>query len=86
MLLALFSQGVVDCRSGWAASQATLDRAMTRKAHRPTNRVMKEAAREESTADQQHAGVDPHRVPGERCPLVESPGECWTEADRKSVV
>src|SRR5262245_3530705 len=80
MLLALFRRGIGEGRSGWAASQAALDRAMTRKAHCPTNRVMKEPPREEATTDQQHAGVDAHRAPGERCPLVESPGERWTEA------
>src|SRR5215475_14971221 len=79
MLLALLRRGVVEGRSGWTASQVALERAMTRKAHCPTNRVMKEPARKEATADRQHAGVDAHRAPGERCPLVESPGERWTE-------
>src|SRR5262245_51205061 len=80
MLLALLRQGIVGGRSGWAASPAALDRAMTREAHCPTDRVMKEPAREEATADQQHAGVDAHRAPGERCALVENPSERWTEA------
>src|SRR5262249_59241699 len=80
MLLALFRQGVVGGRSGWAASQAALDRAMTRKAHCPTDRVMKEPAREEATADQQHAGVDAHRAAGKRGPPVQSPRERLTAA------
>src|SRR5262245_40715791 len=80
MLLALFRRGVVEGRSGLTAAAPALDRALTRKSTCPPARVMKEPAREEATADQQHAGVEAHRTPGERCPLIESAGERWTES------
>ena len=54
-------------------------RTMTREAHRQTDHVMEEPARQQAIGEQQHARVESHRVPGERSPLVESPGERRSE-------
>src|SRR5262245_24390926 len=79
MLLALFGEDILDARPGRTASQAALDRAVTRKPHGPTDRVVKDPTREEVTADQQQAGVDTHRPPAERASIVESAGERSSE-------
>ena len=40
---------------------------------------MKQPARQEATAEEQHAGVEAHRMPDERGSLVENTGECRSE-------
>ena len=48
---------------------------MTWQAHRQTDRLMEQPARQQAGAEQQQARIEAHRVPGERRALVESPGE-----------
>ena len=48
---------------------------MTREVHRETDQMMEDSARQEATAEEQHAGVQPYRMPGERRALVENPGK-----------
>ena len=73
MLLALFGRGVVDGNSRWARRSRRAPwrgRCIARRID-----MMEESARQEAAGEQQHAGVEAHRMPGERRSLVENPGE-----------
>src|SRR5262245_57808270 len=52
-----------------------LECTVAREAHRQTDQVMKQPRGQQAAAEQHQARVEADRVPRERGPLVENPGE-----------